>query len=80
MSTWTPSDTVELRRYHQKTGGKLRAALAAGIVPLQGTTIEQVALEAKFKEGIEATLHLFDLLLSEPANIDDASAGRITNM
>jgi len=80
MSTWTPSDTVELRRYHQKTHGKLRATLAGCIVPYTGITIEQVALEAKFRDGVETVLKQFDLLMEEPENIDDASAGRIANM
>jgi hypothetical protein len=77
---WEPSDTSRLREYHQRTSGKLRAYLASRIPLITGTTIESVALEAKFKEGCEHILREIDALLEAPKPIDDSATGTYQSM
>jgi hypothetical protein len=46
----------------------------------KGTTIEQVALEAKYKEGAEFILRQLDDILSDENNQDDASSASFVSM
>lgn len=77
---WEPSDTARLRDYTVKSGNKLRAFLQSQIPTIKGTSIESVALEAKYKEGCEFMLRQFDSLLVEPDKSDDASNGSFAAM
>jgi hypothetical protein len=77
---WEPSDSARLREYHQKSGGKMLALLRQQVPVIQGTTIESVALEAKFKEGCEHMLKQIEwMLIHNPAS-DDASNGSFAKM
>lgn len=78
---WEPSDTARLKDYHKKSGGRLRAYLAS-IVPAQlgNSSIEQVALAAKYKEGCEFMLRAIDNILSEEQQPDDGSSSGFTSM
>jgi len=60
---WQPRDSAALRTFHEKTKGALRKKLAEMIPPLEGHTIEAVALEAKFRAGAEYLLQVYDELL-----------------
>ena len=77
---WEPSDSARLREYHQRTGGKLREYLVSRIPEIKGTTIEAVALEAKFKEGHERMLKEFEALLEVPQLSDDSASANYTSM
>jgi hypothetical protein len=51
------------------------------MVPLcDGKTIEEVALQAKYKEGYERVLKEIDSIVSFKTNEDDASNGSFTTM
>ena len=77
---WDTSDSAKFREYDQRTGGKLRAFLKARIPLINGTTIESVALEAKYKEGCEFMLRQLDDILADRSQIDDNSSGGFTAM
>lgn len=77
---WEQSDTSRLRDYHVRTGGLLRAYLASRVPRISGTTIESVALEAKFKEGCEHMLREFDALLEQVKQPDDSAAASFASM
>jgi hypothetical protein len=77
---WNTSDSARYRQYHQQTGGKLLSYLRSSIPPLVGKTIEEVALEAKHKEGCEYIIRQMEAMLSDqPAN-DDAASGTFSAM
>jgi hypothetical protein len=78
--TWDSSDSARFREYNTKTNGKLRAYLRSVIPNTKGTTIEQVALEAKYKEGAEFILRQLDDILSDENNQDDASSASFVSM
>jgi hypothetical protein len=51
------------------------------MIPLcDGKTIEEVALQAKYKEGYERVLKEIDSIISSKTNEDDASNGGFTTM
>ena len=77
---WNQSDSARFRQYHQATAGRLLAHLRSQLPVLTGTTIEQVALEAKHKEGAEYIIRVLEEILSEPLQADDSSAGAFTSM
>lgn len=77
---WEQSDSSRFREYHQKTGGKLVAYLRSVIPMTTGTTIESVALEAKFKEGGEFVLRQIDDILADESRSDDAANGSFASM
>ena len=77
---WNQSDSARFRQYHQQTGGRLLSHLRSQVPILTGTTIEQVALEAKHKEGAEYILRILEGILSEQLQADDSSAGAFTSM
>jgi hypothetical protein len=75
---WEKSDSSRFRDYHAKTGGKLISYLRSLVPITQGVTIEQVALEAKYKEGAEYIIsHLTDMLSDENNDGDASSASFI---
>ena len=77
---WTSSDSVPLREYLIKSGYKLVDYYRSRIPLCDGKTIEEVALQAKFKEGFEfAIRELQDLSLMNEEN-QDATAGNFTAM
>lgn len=77
---WDQSDTSRLRDYHIRTNGILRAYLASRVPRISGTTIESVALEAKFKEGCEHMLREFDSLLETVNQPDDSGTAPFASM
>lgn len=78
--TWEQSDSVKLREYLQKTKYRLRAYLQSRIPLTTGTTIEEVALSAKYKEGFEFALREIDALANQEDEEKDPSAGNFTTM
>lgn len=78
---WDSSDSSRLREYHQRTDGKLRDYLRSRVpAALPTSTIEEVALAAKFQEGCQFMLRQLDDVLSPLEQADDASAGQFTSM
>lgn len=78
--TWTDKDSALLRDYLQKSGFKLKAYLQSLIPKCDGKTIEEVALQAKYKEGFEKVLSEIDDIISVKSDADDASNGNFTSM
>jgi hypothetical protein len=77
---WQSSDSARFREYNSKTGGKLIAFLRSVVPNTTGKTIEEVALEAKYKEGAEFIIQqLNDILLDENKQ-DDASSASFASM
>jgi len=78
---WELSDTARFKEYNNRTGGRLRAYMAS-LIPMHlgMTSIEQVALCAKYKEGCEFMLKAIDDILAESPQQEDASAGGFTSM
>ena len=77
---WEPEDIARLREYNAKTKFRLRTYLQSRIPRVEGKTIEEVALQAKFKEGFESALRELDDLAVSPEGKDDPSAGSFTTM
>jgi hypothetical protein len=77
---WQSSDTARFREYHQKSGGALRLHLRSVIPIVDGKTIEEVALNAKYKEGCEFMLRQIDDILSDENKADDASSASFQSM
>jgi len=77
---WTSEDSVKFRDYLQKNGFKFRSYLQSIIPTCDGKTIEEVALQAKYKEGFEKVLKEIDSIISDKNNEDDASNGNFTTM
>jgi hypothetical protein len=77
---WQSSDSARFREYNSKTGGKLIAFLRSVIPNTNGTTIEQVALEAKYKEGAEFIIRQLDDILLDENKQDDASSASFASM
>jgi len=77
---WQSSDSARFREYNSKTNGKLIAFLRSVVPNTTGKTIEEVALEAKYKEGAEFIIQqLNDILLDENKQ-DDASSASFASM
>ena len=77
---WDKSDKARFREYLQKSGGKIFSYLGSRIPKTNGKTIEQVALQARFKEGYETALRdLRDLIIEEDED-NDASSGNFISM
>ena len=77
---WKSEDSAKFRDYLQKSGFKLRAYLQSRIPKCDGKTIEEVALQAKYKEGFERVLSEIDDIISEKTDSDDASNGTFVSM
>lgn len=77
---WEQSDAAKLREYLQKTKGRLRSYLVTRIPRTDGKTIEEVALQAKFKEGFESAIREIDDLANFEGEEKDPSAGNFTTM
>jgi len=77
---WKSEDSAKFRDYLQKSGFKLRAYLQSRIPICDGKTIEEVALQAKYKEGFEKVLKEIDDIVSDKTNEDDASNGSFIAM
>lgn len=77
---WTSADTVNLRKFDNATGGKLRAYLRTRLPRISGTTIEAVALSSKEKAGAEYMLAVIDELLSEQKIQTDGSGTGFATM
>ncbi len=77
---WKSEDSAKFRDYLQKSGFKLKAYLQSRIPACDGKTIEEVALQAKYKEGFEKALKEIDDLISLSEGSDDSSNGNFTTM
>jgi hypothetical protein len=77
---WNQADSARFRQYHQQTGGKLIAHLRNNIPPLLGTTIESVALEAKYKEGAELIIKTLEAIIQDQSQTDDSSTSNYSSM
>jgi len=77
---WTNSDAVKFRDYNKSAGDKVRKYLQALIPKCDGKSIEQVALQAKYKEGFEYALAQIDHLLHFDDKEEDPSSGKFTDM
>jgi hypothetical protein len=77
---WTNSDAVKFREYNKSAGDKIRQYMQSLIPKCDGTTIEQVALQAKYKEGYELALSQIEYLLNFDDKEDDPSSGKFTEM
>jgi hypothetical protein len=77
---WTSSDSVPLREYLIKSGYKLVDYYRSRIPLCDGKTIEEVALQAKFKEGFEFAIRELKDLSSMNEENQDATAGNFTAM
>jgi hypothetical protein len=77
---WTSSDSVPLREYLIKSGYKLVDYYRSRIPLCDGKTIEEVALQAKFKEGFEFAIRELQDLSSMNEENQDATAGNFTAM
>ena len=55
---WKQEDTSLLRDYNAKAKGKLIEFLKSQCPPVLGASIEEVALEAKFKQGYERAVDI----------------------
>jgi hypothetical protein len=77
---WTSSDSVPLREYLIKSKYKLVDYYRSRIPLCDGKTIEEVALQAKFKEGFEFAIRELQDLSSMNEENQDASAGNFTSM
>lgn len=77
---WTSADAVNLRKFDNATGGKLRAYLRTRLPRISGTTIEAVALSSKEKAGAEYMLAIIDELLIDHKTTTDGSGTGFTTM
>lgn len=77
---WTNEDSIKFIDYSQKSGYKLRTYLQSLIPKCDGKTIEEVALQAKYKEGFERVLSEIDDIIYVKSDADDASNGNFTSM
>jgi len=77
---WQSSDSARFREYNSKTGGKLIAYLRSVVPNTNGKTIEEVALQAKYKEGAEFIIQQLNDILSDENKQDDASSASYASM
>ena len=77
---WELGDSALLREYHQKTGGKLLAFLKTRLPLCNGKTIEEVALQAKYKEGFEKMIKEIEDLIAMQESPNDPTSGSFTAM
>jgi hypothetical protein len=77
---WTSADSVNLRKYDNSTGSRLRAYLRTRVPQLKGDTIEAVALSSKEKAGAEYMLTVIDELMTEQKIQKDGSDTGFTTM
>ena len=77
---WQSSDSARFREYNSKTNGKLIAFLRSVIPNTNGKTIEEVALQAKYKEGAEFILSQINDILLDENKQDDASSASYASM
>jgi hypothetical protein len=80
MINWESADANRLRDYLKKTQFKLTDFLKSRIPRIDGKTIEEVALQAKYKEGFETALRELDELAIIIESKDDPSSGTFTTM
>jgi hypothetical protein len=77
---WTSADSVVLREYLIKSSNKLIEYYRSRTPLCDGKTIEEVALQAKFKEGFEFAIRELRDLSSMDEENQDASVGNFTSM
>jgi hypothetical protein len=77
---WTSADSVTLREYLNKSGNKLIEYYRSRIPLCDGKSIEEVALQAKFKEGFEFAIRELQTLAFEIEENQDATSGNFTAM
>jgi hypothetical protein len=77
---WNESDSARFREYDSKSNGKLRLFLRTFVPLTKGKTIEEVALEAKYKEGVEFILRKLDEIILDEKDDNDASSASFQQM
>lgn len=77
---WTNADAVAFREYAKTSGSKMIKYLQDSMPKCDGNTIEQVALQAKYKAGFEFALSEISFLLNYDDKDQDASNGKFTEM
>lgn len=77
---WTNTDAVAFREYAKASGSKLLKYLQDSMPKCDGKTIEEVALQAKYKAGFEFAIQEINFLLSYDDKDQDASNGKFTEM
>jgi hypothetical protein len=77
---WEDSDASRFRDYDNKTKGKLRLFLKTRIPIVSGKTIEDVALQAMFKQGFESALQEVENCANLNTEDIDPAAGTFTSM
>lgn len=77
---WEDSDSSRFRDYDNKTKGKLRLFLKTRIPIVVGKTIEDVALQAMFKQGFESALQEVENCANLNTEDIDPAAGTFTSM
>ena len=77
---WELGDSARLKEYHQKSGGRLLAYLRSRIPSCNGKTIEEVALQAKYKEGCEKLIGEIEDLISNEESPNSPETGSFTAM
>lgn len=71
---WKQEDTTLLRDYNAKARGKLIEFLKSNCPPVLGKSIEEVALEAKYKQGYERAVELIvELVRAEEQEADGST-------
>ena len=78
--TWTIADAVGFREYAKTSGSKLLKYLQGSMPKCDGKTIEEVALQAKYKAGFEFAISEIEFLLNYDDKDQDASNGKFTEM
>lgn len=68
---WKDEDTVLFRDYNAKAKGKLISFLKEQTPVLLGRSIQEVALEAKFKEGFERAIKLIEEIVAYKEDTND---------
>lgn len=77
---WTNADAVAFREYTKASGSKLIKYLKESMPKCDGKTIEEVALQAKYKSGFEFAISEIEFLLNYDDREQDASTGKFTEM
>jgi hypothetical protein len=77
---WELEDSARLREYHTKSGGKMLAYLRSRIPACDGKTIEEVALQAKYKEGYERLIVEIEDLIDNQESPNSPETGSFTAM
>jgi len=77
---WEDSDIVFLRDYNKKSAGRFLQYLKSRIPLCNGKKVEEVALQAMYKEGCENIIKEIESMMTDPNQAFDASSGKFVEM